>query len=135
MGHQDLAAQRALPDGMVKCVGEPDRVIGTHRDCVGVGEGLLVAPATEKLSITAHHDDRTLAPVEQVDATLRIDAHARHIVGPTVGQSGPVLDDLVQVVAATSLHWHIQVLSQDCFAGVVDPVYAAYCRIHQVARV
>jgi hypothetical protein len=35
---QHLSFQRALADGVVPIVGEPDRVVGRHEDAVGTGK-------------------------------------------------------------------------------------------------
>src|SRR6185437_10064415 len=55
-GGQDLAVERAVPDGVVAVVGEPQRLVGGHVHAVGAMEEPL-APGAQEVAVAVedHH--------------------------------------------------------------------------------
>src|SRR5213594_1317855 len=93
---QHLAVQRAVPDGVVAVIGQPDRVVRGHVDAVRPTKHPF-APGTQKIAVPVEHDHRVLAPIERVHPVLLVDSD-RSDVGVEFAppaQLRPLIDDLV----------------------------------------
>ena len=101
---QHLAFQRALADGVVAVIGQPDRAVRGHEHAVRARENPL-APGTQEIAVAVEHDHRMLAAIEHVDIVVAVDAdRADFLERPAGWQLRPVLDRLVGVVAAAHCH-------------------------------
>ena len=81
---------------MVAIVGQPDRVVRRHVDAVRAHENAF-APGPQEIAFAIKHVHRVLAAVKGVDVVVLVDPDRCDIgiEGPTFGQFGPVVDDLV----------------------------------------
>ncbi len=99
-GQQHLAVERAVPDGVVAVVGQPQGLVGRHVDAVGAMKDTF-APGAQEVAVAIQHDHRVLAPIECVDAILLVDPD-RGDVGVELlprRQLRPAVDDLVPIGA------------------------------------
>ncbi len=99
-GQQHLAVERAVSDGVVAVVGEPESVVRRHVDAVRAAKHPF-APGAQEVALAVEHDHRVLAPIEGVHPVLRVDPDRGHVGVelPPRRQLRPVVDDLVPIGA------------------------------------
>jgi hypothetical protein len=93
--HQLLAFGRALVDGVILVVGEPEVVFAVDEDAMRADEHAL-APGIQEPAFLVEDDDRVLAAIEDVDPILGIARHASHFdEAPALRHVLPAFDDFV----------------------------------------
>jgi hypothetical protein len=71
-GQEDLAIQRAVPDGVIAVVGEPQGVVRRHVHAVRTVKHAF-APRAQEVTVPVEHDHGVLAPVERIHTVLLVD--------------------------------------------------------------
>ena len=69
MVRSTLPSERAVADGVIAVVGQPQRVVGRHVDAVRAVEDPL-APGAQEVALAVEDDHRVRAAVERVDPVL-----------------------------------------------------------------
>ena len=78
MRQEHLAVERAVADGVVAVVGQPQRVVGRHVDAVRAVEDAL-APGAQEVALAVEDDHRVRAAVERVDPVLPVHPDRGHV--------------------------------------------------------
>src|SRR3989304_1281941 len=92
-GQEQFAFWGELADRVVAVVRQPDLAVGPDGDAVGAADEPL-APGAEEVPLPIEHDDRGLAPVEDVHVVTGVHRHAgRFDVAPALGQLPPPFED------------------------------------------
>jgi hypothetical protein len=106
-GQQDLAVQRALANGMVSVVGQPDRVVRRHEHAVRPRENAL-APGAQQVALAVEHAHRMLTAIEGVDVVVLVDADRRDIgIELHAGrQFRPVVGNLIAIAVCSEHDRH-----------------------------
>ena len=76
-GHDDLAVERALPDGVVAVVRTVQGVVRPGSDPVSTAEHTL-SPRLDEVAVLVEDDHRVVAPAEDVHVVLGVGDDARH---------------------------------------------------------
>src|SRR2546422_11753948 len=96
-GHQQLAVQGELLNGMESIIHAVDGVVGAGVDTVRPLAEEALAKRSQHVAITVEDDDGMFAPVEHVDVVLRVYRHASHVdEGPSGRKLFPGLYGLEQ---------------------------------------
>ena len=123
-GEQHLAVERALANGMVAVVGQPDRIVRHHVDAVRAQEDAL-APRAQKIAVPIEHAHRVLAAVEGIDVVVLVDADRRNI-GVELHAGGelcPIVTDFIAIAVRSQYYRHGVPLfygPRDGFAAIIE---------------
>jgi predicted aminopeptidase len=99
---QHLALERALADGVVAIVGQPDRIVRRHEDAVCTREKSFSERA-EEIAVAVEHDHRVFAAIENIDVVVIVYADAADFLKrPVWRQFRPVLHRFVCVCAVAN---------------------------------
>ena len=77
-GHDDLAVQRALPDGVVAVVRAVQGVVRPGGDPVSTAENSF-SPRLDEIAVLVEDDHRVVAPAEDVHVVLGVSHDAGHL--------------------------------------------------------
>ena len=101
-----LAVERAVSNGAVAVIGQPDRVVRRHVHAVRAIENVL-APRLQEVALAVQHHHRMRAAIEAIDPVPPIDANRGDIAElPAVRQPRPVFLRRVGVLAGADFDGH-----------------------------